>query len=187
MANKLFKLKTESLFKSPNDKVNIKGSVFAVLKDVEGEHKGRIQVFKSKNIVCNDGDLYYAQMAANETPTNDFTAGGLKLGTGVTAPTRADTDIETLVANSYKAESSGYPKTNCTDANNGGGGTDKVTWKYFYDTTECNVANINECAICSEDAAPPTAILTHAHFSSAFTKLNTQTLTVFINHEFDGS
>lgn len=187
MANKLFKLKTEPLFRNTNDKVGIKGSVFAVIEDVKGKHKGRIQIFKCKNIVCNDGDLYYAQMAMSETPTNDFTAGGLKLGTGTTAPTKGDTDIETLVASSYKAVSSGYPKTNCTDANNGGGGTDKGTWKYFYDTTECNVANINECAICSENAAPPAAILNHAHFSAAFTKLNTQTLTVFINHEFNGT
>ena len=186
MVNKLLKIKTEPLVRRPNDRVGIGGTVYAVLKDVKGKHEGRIQIFKSKNIVCNDGDLYYAQMAMGEGPDLDFTAGGLKLGTGVTGPAKGDVDIETLVASSYKAVSANYPKTNDIDADNGGGGTDKGTWKYFYDTTEVNVANINECAICSENAAPPGGILNHAHFSGAFNKINTQTLTVFINHEFNG-
>jgi hypothetical protein len=182
-------LQTKPLIRNPslNETIGIIGRVFAVLEDVKGPHKGRVQIFEGYNIVCNDGDLYYAQMAADETPDNDFTGGGLKLGTGSTAPTKSDTDIETYIADSYKAVSDGYPKTNDDDGNNGGAGTDIVTWKYFYDTTEVNENGINECAICSDSSAPPTAILNHAHFSASFDKDNSQTLTVFVNHTFNGT
>jgi hypothetical protein len=70
------------------------------------------RVIKGKNIVTNGGDLYYAQKSVGETPTNDFTAGGLRLGSDNTAPAKGDTDVTTFIASTGKAEKSGYPKTN---------------------------------------------------------------------------
>lgn len=185
--NKLLFLNTEPLVLQPSFReiVRITGTIVAVLHDVIGKDVGRIQIFEGKNILCDNGDVYVAQMLSGETPTNDFTTGGLKLGTGTTAVTETDTDIETYISNSYKTLKSGYPKSNDDDANNTGAGTDVSTWAFFYDTSEVNVANISEYAICTDVGAPPTAILNHGLFTSAFTKVVTQTLTVFVNFSID--
>jgi len=172
----------ERLINQKKEKIIVNGKIVVVLKDVK---TGEKKIIEGKNILCGSGQgmAYYAQMGAGQSsPTYDFTTGGCKLGTGTTTPTAADTDIETYITNSYKAISSGYPLANDGDTDNTGKGPNVVTWKYFWDTTEVNVANINELAICLDIDVPPEAILNHAHFDSTFTKVNTQTLTVFVNH-----
>ena len=50
------------------------------------------RLFAGANIVTNDGDQYYAQMAVSETPTDDFDAAGagLRLGSAVVAPAKTN-------------------------------------------------------------------------------------------------
>jgi hypothetical protein len=164
------------------EKIKIRGTIVAVLRDVE---TGKIERHITKNVVTDKGDEYYAQMAVGETPDVDFPAGGLKLGDDDTTPTKSDADVNNYLSGTYKGVFAGYPKTNDSDPLNGYGGKDVATWRYFYDTSEANEVGIVEGAIV-DDESFPTAALTHFLFDSAFDKTSKQTLTIFINHEFSG-
>lgn len=177
--NKLFKIAIRKIKKGIVEDVKIVGRVTAVLEDM---NTGEKIIIKGKNIVTNGGDKYYAQMSAGEAPTDDFASGGCKLGTGVTAATKNDTDIETDIGSSYKTAFSGYPKTNDTES--GDGGVDKVTHKFLWGIAEANANNISECAIVDADTA--TNALQRLLFSTAFDKVSSQTLIVYITHEFNG-
>jgi hypothetical protein len=164
--------------------LRITGQVLAVLRcellDAE-------LIMPGVNIVTNDGDLYYAQSAAGEAPTDDFdgAASGLRLGSDNTAPVKTDTDVTTFLAGSAHALDATYEKTNDDDADNTGAGVDIVTWRYSYTTAEGNVNNIIEGAIV-DDRTTPTAALTHFLFGAVFSKTNADTLKVFVNHEMSG-
>jgi hypothetical protein len=168
-----------------NEGVEIKGQVIFVLENVE---TGKKRVFKTTNIVTNDGDLYYAQSIVADTPTDDFdaAASGLRLGSDNTAPTKSDTDVTTFLSGSAIDLESGYPKVNDDDSDNTGSGTDIVSWKYYYDTSEGNVSNIIEGAIV-DDRTTPTAALTHFLFAGSFSKTSSDTLKVFVNHTINGT
>ena len=68
----------------------------------------------AKNIVTNDGDLYYAQKSVGGTPTSDFggSDGRMELRTGSATPAKAHvySDVTTPVTASRKIKDSGYPK-----------------------------------------------------------------------------
>lgn len=180
--NRLFRVRAKPA--RIKEKMPVQENITAVLKDVR---TGEKKVIKGKNIVCNGGDKYYAQMAANETPDYAYaTSGRLKLGKGTTTPAKGDTDIETEISGTCKLASEAYPKTNDTDPDNGSGSTDTVTWKFYYDTSEAIDTNISECALASECAIPPNELLMHGLFDSPFNKTGSQTLTIFINHRFNG-
>ena len=53
----------------------------------------------------------------------------MRLGTGTTAPTKADTDVTTFLNGSGKAVDANYPMTNDTDPDNTGAGIDIVSWR----------------------------------------------------------
>lgn len=158
-------------------------NVVAVLEDVEQHTR---LIVPGKNIVTNEGDKYYAQKAAGESPTIAFTSGGLRMGTGVAAPAKTDTDVTTFAAGTGKAVSTGYPKTNDADADNTGTAVDSVSWKFEYTTAQANVANISEGAIVDSTSAP-TKALSHFLFAAAFSKTASNTLKVFVNHNFLGA
>ena len=139
-----------------------------------------------KNIVTNDGDLYYAQKAVGDSPTTDFTTGGLNLGTSNTAVGKTDTDVTTFGTDGDIAESSGYPKVNDGDSDNTGAGTDIVTWKFSYGTADGNITGIQEGAIVDILGASATKCLTHFLFASSFNKTSSNTLVVYVNHRFNG-
>jgi len=136
-----------------------------------------------KNIVTDDGDEYYAQMSAGETPTNSYV--GLRLGTSLTSPTKSDTDVGTEDSNGRKATDATYPKTNDSDTDNDGSGTDVVTWRFSYSKSEGVIDNISEGAIV-DDTTTPTSALCHFLFDSVFDKKDTDTMKVFVNHTFNG-
>jgi hypothetical protein len=143
---------------------------------------GKKEYIPGANIVTNDGDLYYAQRGAAETPTNTYV--GFRLGSASTTPTKTDTDVTTFLATSGKVTTATYPKTNDGDADNTGAGTDIVSWSVSYTTSEAN-GTIAELAIVDNIVTPTTA-LTHALFSSSFTKTSSDTLKVFVNHTMNG-
>jgi hypothetical protein len=158
------------------------GQVLAVVKN---EQLGMSFVMPGLNIVTDDGDIYYAQMAAGETPDDDFAAGGLRLGSATTAPTKADDDVTTFLATSGHAVDATYPQTADADTDNTGDGPNVVTWRFSYTTAEGNVAGIDEGAIV-DNTTTPTAALTHFLFAAEFSKTSSDTLKVFVNHEFTG-
>lgn len=162
----------------------VKGKVLAILKKANGD----ILKVHGVNIVTNDGDTYYAQLAAAESPTNDFKGAnaGLLLGTGTNTPAKTDTSVQTVVSGSGKTRKSTYPKTNDTgDSDNTGDGVDILTWTYEYLTSEANANNIAEGAIVN-NTTTPTSALTHFKFAAAFNKTSADTLKVIVNHQFNG-
>ena len=96
-----------------------------------------------KNIVTNDGDLYYAQQAVETgTPTSDFggSNGRMELRTGSATPAKGDvfTQVATPIPTSIQEMTSGYPKVNDSDSDNTGAGTDIVTWQASWTTSDFN-------------------------------------------------
>lgn len=164
--------------------VQVVGTVLGVLRQNELQQE---LVIPGVNIVTNDGDTYYAQSIAAETPTDDFdaAAAGLRLGTGSTAPTKTDTDVTTENSAGRHALDATYERTADPDADNTGAGADIVTWRYSYLTSEGNITNIAEGAIV-DNRTTPTAALTHFLFAAAFTKTSADTLKVFVNHTLNG-
>ena len=148
--------------------------------------------FYTKNIVTDAGDLFYAQKGAGESPTNNFagTSGRMELRTGSATPAKSDTyqQVTTPVTTSRKAIDATYPKTNDSDTDNTGAGTDIVTWRTSWTTGDFNATGIIGGCIHVGGASPSnsTALLTHFSISS-FDKTSSDTLKVFVNHTFNGT
>ena len=165
------------------ENVSVKGTkIVAVI--TRGD--GRKEIYETSNIVTYAGENYYAQMAAGETPTNDFTAGGMLLGTGTTTPTQEDTSVTTVISGSGKALRSGYPKSNDNDSDNTGADTNVCTWSYYYAPGDVVEEAIAEGAIVNSTSSP-TAALSHFLFSAAFDLTESDSLKVFVNHQFSGA
>lgn len=169
---------------SQDENIHIIGRVLAVL---ENKKTGRKKLIHGVNIVTTKGDKYYAQMAAGETPDDDFDAagGGLRLGDDNTTPTKADNDVTSFLSGSAHALDATYEQTDDQDADNTGAGDDIVTWRYSYTTGEGNVVDIIEGVIV-DDRTTPTGALTHFLFAGVFTKTSSDTLKIFVNHEMNG-
>lgn len=157
-------------------------NILAIRDGLEGRF-----LFPGANIVTNDGDKYYAQMAAGEAPTNDFdaAAAGLRMGSSGTAPTKADTDVTTFLAGTGLTIDATYERTADPDADNTGSGVDVITWRYSYGTSQGNATGIQEGAIV-DNFTTPTKALTHFLFGASFNKTASDTLKVFVNHTQNG-
>ena len=145
----------------------------------------------AKNIVTNDGDLYYAQKSVGETPTTDFggSDGRMELRTGSATPAKAHvySDVTTPVTASRKAKDSGYPKTNDSDSDNTGSGTDIVTWRTSWTTSDFNANAIIGGCFHVGGASPASGSKLLTHFSiTSFNKTSSDTLKIFVNHTFNG-
>lgn len=167
-----------------NEVEGVKGRGWAVLRHKSGD----ITKIELLNLVTDAGDTYYAQLAAAESPTNDFKGAnaGLLLGTGTNTPAKGNTSVQTVVSGSGKTRKSTYPKTNDTgDSDNTGDGLDILTWTYEYLTSEANANSIAEAAIVN-NTTTPTAALTRFLFAAPFNKTSNDTLKVIVNHQFNG-
>jgi len=148
--------------------------------------------YYTENIVTDSGDLYYAQKGAGESPTNDFASasGRMELRTGSATPAKADTyqQVTTPITTSRKAIDSGYPKTNDSDTDNTGAGTDIVTWRTSWTTGDFSSNAILGGCIHVGGASPTNATKVLTHFSIAsFDKTSSDTLKIFVNHTFNGT
>lgn len=168
-----------------NEKVSITGRIVAVLENQKTKDR---TIIHGVNIVTNDGDTYYAQVACGETPDDDFTdaLAGLRLGDDNTTPIKTHTDVTNFLSGTDHACDGTYPMTDDQDGDNSGAGVDIVTWRYSYTTAQGNAVDIIEGAIVDNDTTP-TAALTHFLFAGVFTKTSSDTLKVFVNHEFLGT
>ena len=149
-----------------------------------------------KNIVTNDGDLYYAQQAVEATPTSDFggSNGRMELRTGSATPAKGDvfTQVTTPIPTSIQEIDSTYPKVNDSDSDNTGAGTDIVTCRTSWSTSDFNAtAIIGGCihvAGGASGATTPGATKLLTHFSlTSFNKTSSDTLKIFVNHTFNGT
>jgi hypothetical protein len=167
---------------TPDRVVEIKGSVLAVLRRPDGKY-----LYAGRNIVTNDGDIYYAERGAVDTITTDFsnTTAGLRLGSNSAAVGKTDTSVNTFITGAATAVDSGYPQVTDPDADNTGDGADIVSWRYQYGTGAFS-ATVKEGAIVDNDASP-TKALNHFLFASSFAKTNSDTLKVFVNHTMNGT
>jgi hypothetical protein len=159
-------------------------NVVVVLEKGNGEKK--IWKYEDINIVTDAGDRYYAQRAAGETPTDNFNT--MYLGNG-TQPTWTKTSnygtLAGAISGSAKTVASGYPKTNDTDPDNTGGGVDVVTWKFSWAKADFSATGINQAVISISGASSSSPILTGFNMTP-FDKTSNDTLTIFVNHSFEG-
>lgn len=163
-----------------NAQMKTKENITFVIKDSSGNIKRTI---KGKNIVTTDGDTAYAQMIVGEASA--FDSPYMRLGTGTTVVTKADTDVETFISGSGKALDTGFPQRNNADPGNTDGGVNVITWKFSYALGDINTTGISEGAI-TNDIASPTGALNHFLFAAAFDVASTDQLTVYVNHTMTG-
>ena len=145
----------------------------------------------AKNIVTNDGDLYYAQKSVGGTPTSDFggSDGRMELRTGSATPAKAHvySDVTTPVTASRKIKDGAYPKTADDDSDNTGAGADIVTWRTSWTTSDFNATAIIGGCFHAGGASPASGANLLTHFSiTSVTKTASDTLKIFVNHTFNG-
>lgn len=155
-------------------------NVLAVLVRADGKF-----LIPASNIVTDAGDTYYAQKGAGEATTNAF--GIHELASAGTPGKAANRSGFTVIASTQKAHAATYPKTNDADADNTGGGVDKVTYLASYAKADFNAASITHGMITNVTPGATEALLTGYSFAAAFAKTADDTLKVFVNHEMLGS
>lgn len=172
---------------STNDNpIKAQGWVVVELRDKDGNLKQR---GVGRNVITTAGLVYYAQRGAEETPTNFNNAGTFDgvavLGTAGATPAASDNYSDmTPISGTPPAASSGYPKTNDTDAaNTGTTGTTTVTYKYFFAAGNFTDSAVAEVCISDPSPSGTDPLLMRATLANGpYNKTASDTLTVFINH-----
>jgi hypothetical protein len=148
---------------------------------------GSRELIATHNIVTDAGDIYYAQKAMGETPTNTFNR--FTFGTGKTAAwakSGAASQFGNLtgsIAGSIKAEASTYPKTNDGDASNTGAGLNVMTHLASYTSTDFTSATaVTDGVITITSAVSGSPILTGFTLGTSFTLATGDSVKVFVNH-----
>ena len=128
----------------------------------------------------------FKEAEQSEAETRNFNT--MYLGNG-TQPTWTKTssfgNLAGLIAGSAKLVASGYPRTNDTDPDNGGGGVDVVTWKFSWAKADFSATGINQAVISIPSATSTSPILTGFNMTP-FDKTSNDTLTIFVNHTYEG-
>jgi len=148
--------------------------------------------YYGKNIVTNDGDIFYANQSVTEAPAanEDFEAGRMELqNPGIQdTPAKGDTytSVTTPITASRKIFDATYPKRNDGDADNTGSGVDVASYLTSYTTGDFNATGINGGTI-HDNASPVGATKLLTHYSiTAFAKTASDTLKMFVNHTMNG-
>jgi hypothetical protein len=174
-------------------------NILAVLRTPEYLGSGKYDMIANfyycKNIVTNDGDIYYAKVGAGETPSanEDFSGGRMELNNPASADTLLKTDdysdVLTPITNSRKVFDGSYPRTADPDGDNTGAGVDVVSYLTSWSTSDFNDGGTTVKGGMIHDNVAPSAnsqILTHYSFGTPFNKTASDTLKVFVNHEMLG-
>jgi hypothetical protein len=142
---------------------------------------GERRLMLGHNLITDDGELHYAELIAQESPTNAF--GAMELATAT--PTQAASDDRsdyTVQSGSEKAFSSGFPKRNDTDTDNTGKGVDVFTYKAEYAAADGNWTGLDGGIITNASPGASEPILTGFDFASSVDKDSSTALTVYVNH-----
>lgn len=160
------------------DEIGVQGRITAVLIDGKTGNK---QYFHGSNIVTNSGNRWYAARGA--LAASGFQVLGMKIGLGSTAVTSTDTDIQTSFASCFHSLDAGYPLLSDTDTDNTGALSNTVCWRVTYSAAGGpSQVGIREVILC--DASAVTGLINHALFAAAFDKTTSDTLKIFVNHQF---
>ena len=156
---------------------------FVVLRN----HKtGAVQVIPGRNIVTDQGDLWYAQSACGESPT--VAMANLYLATGGPATPAKDDDYSDFSGvTGEKAKTATYPKTNDGDADNTGAGIDVVSWKFEYATSDGPYVDVTHSFISVASATGTDPILNSYKWAAAWSKDASTSAKVFVNHTMNGT
>lgn len=143
-----------------------------------------------RNLVTAAGDVYYAQKACGEAPTNTFAK--LYLATACSEaggnPTKTSNYSHfTVVAGSEKAATALYPKTNDDDADNSGAGTTIVTWAFAYATGDGPFTAITHSFIAKSGAGTTNPILNGYKWGASWAKDDYTSAKIFANHQILGA
>lgn len=155
-----------------------KNNVLGVL----GSDAGKMLI-PAANIVTNDGDRYYAQRMAAESPTNTFRTQYVGTSGTPTKSSNYSTFSAGIIAGSAKTTTAGYPKTDDTDTDNTGAGTDIVTHLAEWAKADFTGTSITIGIITNATPGASEPLLTGYSFAASFDKTSNDTLKVFVNHE----
>lgn len=138
------------------------------------------------NLITTAGELHYAELIDQATPTNAF--GVMELATAT--PTQAASDDRsdyTIQSGSEKAFSSGYPQIDDQDSANTGAAADVFSYKAEYVPGDGNWSGLDGGIITNASPGASEAILTGWDFSSSLDKDSSTALTVYVNHAPTGA
>jgi len=150
------------------------------------EITGAVKIIPGRNIVSDAGDVWYAQVACGQVPTNTFA--NLYLATaGPVTPTKGDNYSDfTVVAGSSKAKTAGYPQSPDADADNTGDGNDVVSWKFEYTTSDGPFTAITHSFIAAAGASGIDPILNSYKWGAPWDKDASTSAKIFANHTMNG-
>jgi hypothetical protein len=154
-------------------------NVLAVL----GTPYGKL-IYPAANIVTDAGDIYYAQLAAGESPTNNFNTH--ELASAGTPDKAADRSDFTMIGSTQLTQAASYPRTNDPDADNTGAGADIRTTLASYTKASFSHAAITHGIVTVATPGASAPLLTGYAFAASFAKTTNDTLKVFVNHEMLG-
>ena len=155
-------------------------------------HKtGEVRKIWGRNLVTDAGDLYYAESAMGETPTNAF----LKLylatacGEASSNPTKTSdlSDFTLHSPNGEKALTATYPKTDDQDGDNTGADVDIATWLFEYTTGDGPFVAVTHSLISVASATGSDPILNGYKWGASWGKDSSTSAKIFANHEFLGA
>lgn len=166
-------------------------NIIGVLGTPEGKF-----LYSTHNLVTTAGDLYYAQKASGQSPTNTFQTlylSSLPVNTSISKANTSDDliDIRVATGSTSKNVSASYPRTADPDTDNTGSGANVVSWLFSYTTTDFDDPSVEGAAISTYGVnswganAGQDWCLTMFNFV-AFQKANNATLKVFVNHHMLG-
>ena len=150
---------------------------------VLGTPGGKI-IIPGHNIITDAGDLFLAQRAAAESPTNGFTTWEqCSAGTPGKAANRSNF---TAIGSSQQAQDGTYPKTNDGDSDNTGAGTDIRTTRCSYTAASFSHAAITHAIITNTSPGASEPIYTGFAWAASINKTSADTLKVFHNATMTG-
>ncbi len=139
-----------------------------------------------KNIVTLTGEIYYAQKACAESPTNNY-ADVYLASNGPATPAKGDNRGNfTDIASSNKAKSGGYPKSSDNDTDNTGAGNNVVSWLFSYAANDGNFAGIGWAYVTKNSPAANDNLLCSIKFGANWNKDGNTSAKVFVNHGQNG-
>lgn len=167
--------------KASDDRSVIRGNIVILLED----ENSNVICIKQSNIITSAGDIYYAQKAAGEAPTNNFSI--FEFGIGGTAPNKASNrSAINPVPGSQMPFVMGYPRTNDTEPLNTGKGVNVNTFRGFYNHGVAQGIGIDRVIITIPSPGGTAPLLMYGVLSQPFNKGPIGTLTIFVNHTFSG-
>lgn len=154
-------------------------------------HKtGEVKHIWGRNIVTDAGDVWYAQSACGQVPTDDFDS--LYCATACSEaggnPTKTSNYSHfTFHEGSEKHKTATYPQVPDADADNTGDGDDIVSWKFEYAMGDGPFVAVTHSFIAKTGAGGTNPILNGYKWGAAWAKDASTSAKIFCNHEMLGA